>query len=301
MKKIKRNPFEIFGITPQLAKELSDETLYKIIKAIYRTLQLHYHPDRGGDPKKALELNLAFEAINYEKNPQAFIHYKKAYLQRLSRKTLKTELNILEQNLRKLTYHQELLKERFWQFLEKNFQYLKDLYREGFVLKVKLLDIISHINYSDYPGFKKKKQLFKELIFTPDTILKKAGINPKFILLKNYRLLGSVRRDYIEPWALMERTLKEEKFFLKDYLKKETFLKEIIMFLAPEIRGNSYLFFYHPSEPQKIYLEGLVLKLEEITQLEFLEILQKETIEGHEDERTQGLPPLDIPFPQHKD
>ncbi len=284
MKKIKKNPFEIFGVTPQLVKEINDETLFKIIKGIYRTLQMHYHPDRGGDPRKALELNLAFEAINYDKNPQAFINYKKSYLQRLSRKTLKTELTSLEQSLRKLTFQQELLKERFWQFLEKNFLYLKELYRKGFVLKVRLLDVVSHINYSDYLGFKKKKQLFKEMIFSPEFILKRGGINPKFLLLRNYKFLGAVKREYIEPWVLMERTLREERFYLKDFMSKEAFLREVIMFLSPEIKVNTYLFFYNPLEPSKVYLEGLVLKLEEITQLEYLEILQKETIERNEEE-----------------
>jgi len=285
MKKFKRNPFEIFGITPQLVKELKDETLFKLIKTIYKTLQLYYHPDRGGDPKKALELNLAFEALNYDKNPQNFSHFKKAYLQRLSRKTLRKELEELENNYRKLFYLNELLKERFWQFLEKGGDFFKEIYDRGFLLKIKVLDIVSHINFSDYVSFKRKKQFFKEIIFSnEDFVLKKEGLQEKYRKLKNYKYLGTVKRGYFEPWNFLVQSIGEEKIFLRNYLNKETFIREILIYLQPEIKTDSYLFWYNPKDPQKVYLEGLVLKLEEITQLEFLEILKNKCLNYDEEE-----------------
>ncbi len=276
MRKLKRNPFEVFGINPQLAKELNDEVLFKIIKGIYRTLQLYYHPDRGGDPKKALELNLAFEALNYEKNPQAFLNYKKAYVQRLSRKTLKRELEELQNAHRKLLYLNELLKERFWYFLERGAEFFKEAFQRGSVLKVKVLDIVSHINLSDYVSFKKKKQFFKEVIFpNEDFVLKRGASQENFFKIKNYKFLGTIKREYFEPWNFLERSFREEKFFLRDYLNKDTFVREFLVYLQPEIKSDSYLFYYNSLEPSKVYLEGLVLKVEELTQLEFLEILKK--------------------------
>ncbi len=285
MRKIKKNPFEIFGITPKFAKELKDEILFKIIKGIYRTLQLYYHPDRGGDPKKALELNLAFEALNYEKNPQAFSNFKKAYIQRLSRKTLKKELEELENTHRKLLYLNELLKERFWHFLEKGGDFFKEMFNRGFLLKVKLLDIVSHINFSDYISFKKKKHFFKEIIFSnEDFVLKKGVSQDKYYKIRNYKYLGTIKREYFEPWNFLERSLRDEKFFLRDYLNKDTFIRELLIFLQPEIKNDSYLFYYNPLEPQRVYLEGLVLKCEEITQLEFLEILQRAILTTKDEE-----------------
>lgn len=281
MKKIKKNPFEIFGITPQLVKELNDEVLFKIIKGIYRVLQLYYHPDRGGDPKRALELNLAFEAINYEKNPQAFQHYKKLYLQRLSRKTLKKELETLKEAYRKLNYLNEVLKERFWNFLEKGDAYFEEVFKRGFVLRLKLLDIVSQLNFSDYVSFKKRKQFFKEVILSPESfILKKEALQQKYRKLKNYRYLGTIKREYFEPWNFLERSLKEEKFFLKNFLSKETFVREFLVYLQREPRPETYLFYLNPLEPGKVYLEGLILKVEEMTQLEFLRILKEETVEA---------------------
>lgn len=279
MRKLRFNPFDVFGLTPKIVKELDDETLFKLIKKIYRTLQMHYHPDRGGDLRKALELNLAFEALNFEKNPQAFQHYKKLYLQRLSRKTLKKELEELKESYRKLIYLQELLRERFWVFLENNYNHLKSLFREGLVLRIKLLDVIMQINFGSTLSFKNRRRYFKELIMGPEVSLKKYDGGEKYQILKNYKFLGAVKREHLSPWVLMERDLRDEKFYLKDFMSKETFIREVLLYLTPEIKSNYYLFFYDLNEPQRVYLEGLVLKFEEISQLEYLEILHKENLE----------------------
>lgn len=289
MKQVRKNPFEYFGLTPQIVKEFDDETLFKIIKNIYRVLQLKYHPDKGGDPKRALELNLAFESINFDKNPQAFQHYKRQYIERLSRKTLKKQLDDLETQQRKLTYQHQLLKERFWFYIEKGNISFKDLYKNGLALKLKIFDIISHINFSDYVTFKKKNYFFKDLIMSEDMILRRGPIEKKYTLLREYHFLGSIKREHLEPWNLMQRDLREEKFFLKDFLSKDTFIREALLFLNPEVKVNSYLFFFHRAEPQKVFLEGIAIKLEEITRLEFLNILRNETAEKTSETTSQDL------------
>lgn len=274
MKRLKSNPFEIFGLTPQFIKDFDDETLFKIIKKIYKILQMSLHPDRGGDPRKALELNLAYESINLEKNPQSFQKLKQAYLQRLSRKTLKKEVEDLKEAYRKLLFLNELLKERFWLFLEKDNNFIKNLYNKGLVLKINILDIIAQLNFGKLVNLYTKKKFFKELIITPEMILKRVWGKEKYQIMKNYKFLGSVKREHISPWLLLEREVKDEKFYLRDRLSKETFIREVLVFLNPEIKPNHYLFFSTPMEPQKIFFEGLVIKLEEITQLEYLQILQ---------------------------
>lgn len=278
MRKFRVNPFEIFGLTPQMVKELDEETLFKLIKRLYHTLQLHFHPDRGGDPKRALELNLAYEALNLEKNPQSFHYYRKSYIAKLSRKTLKTELENVKNTLRKQTYMQEVLKERFWQFLERHCHSLYGDGRSGFVLRVNLLDVVANLNLSDLVGFKKRAETFKELILGPGIVLRKKAKAKRYQVLRNYKYLGSVKRDLLSPWELMERDLREERFYLKDYMTKDTFVREVLYYLSPEIKTNSYLFFYSLAERERIYLEGLVLKTEEITQLEFLELLREYSI-----------------------
>ncbi|MFN4196979.1 MAG: DnaJ family molecular chaperone, partial [Caldimicrobium sp.] len=211
-KKLRINPFEYFGLTPQLIKELDDGTIFKIVKSIYRTLQMNYHPDRGGDPKKALELNLVFDLINLEKNPQTFKHYKNAYIQRLSRKNLKKELEELQTNLLKLTYINELLKERFWYYIEKGGEQLHTILNQGLALKIKLLDVVSQINFGNFVTFKNKKRFFKEIILGPNYLLKKTGDTKKYQVFKKFKIIGGVKRGHITPWYLLERNLNEEKF-----------------------------------------------------------------------------------------
>lgn len=279
MKRFRVNPFEIFGLTPQVVKELDDETLFKLIKKLYHTLQLHYHPDRGGDPKKALELNLAYDALNLERNPQSFYYYKKSYIAKLSRKTLKTELENLKNTLRKQTYLQEVLKERFWHYLERDGNCHLGHCRAGFVLKLSLLDVIASLNLSDLVGFRKRAETFKEIILGQGIVLKKRAKAQKYQMLKHYKFLGSVKRELLSPWELVERDLREERFHLKDYMTKDTFIREVLYYLSPEIKANSYLFFYNFNDRERVYLEGLLVKVEEITHLEFLELLKKETVD----------------------
>ncbi|MCS7149228.1 MAG: hypothetical protein RMI93_00600 [Caldimicrobium sp.] len=269
MKKTKRNPFEYFGLTPQFIKECDDETLFKIIRSIYRVLQMRYHPDRGGDPKKAMELNLAYENIDYDKDPQRFQQHKKLYLERLSRKTLRRELENLETSHRKLTYLLEVTKERFWNYITAENFILNKHNILDLAIKVKIFDVISHINYSNIVSFKKKDFYFKEFIFSKGLIYRVSSpTERKLILLRDYKFIGSIKRGSIEPWNLMERDIREEGFFLKNYLTKDTFIKEALFYINPEIKLNTYLFFYNFLEPNRVYLEGVALRVEEVKSAE---------------------------------
>lgn len=49
------SPFEILGVSPSAPME--------VITAAYRALAAKHHPDRGGDPQKMQEINIAYEAI----------------------------------------------------------------------------------------------------------------------------------------------------------------------------------------------------------------------------------------------
>jgi hypothetical protein len=273
MKK-KINPFEIFGLTPKIVKELDEDVLYKLIKTIYRVLQLAYHPDKGGDPEKALELNLAFESLNFEKNPELFRELKKKYIQRLSRKTMQTKLEELRTQYRRLSFYHELLKEKFWQYLENGYEILEKKFKTGKVLKLNLFDIISHINFSDLRRVK-KQMLFKEIILKEEELYKKKAYEEMYHKVKKYRFLGSIKREYIEPWTLVERDLREGGFVLKNFMKKEIFIKECLIYLQPELKKNSYVFFFYPEEYHKVYLEGILISVEEVEEKEIGLVLER--------------------------
>jgi curved DNA-binding protein CbpA len=273
----KRNPFEILGLSPKIVKECDEETLFKLVKAAYRVLQLAYHPDRGGDPKKAMEINLAFELINLEKNPESFRSYRKKYIERLSRKTLQTKIEELEAQNRKLSFYNELLKEKFWQFLEERFEELHNLFEQNKGLCLKIFDVVAHSNFS-HLRYVKKQMFFKDLIIFKNFVLKRKSYEKLFRMILKYKYLGTIKREYIEPWVLLERDLQDENAYLRNFIKKETFIKECLIFLNTEVQQNSYVFFYQEEETQKVVLEGIIIKKEEIEVSEISKILKTQTI-----------------------
>ncbi len=258
----RKNPFEILGITPQMVKELDSETLFKIIKSNYRILQMRYHPDRGGDTAKVRELNLAFELLNLEKNPQTFEFYRKKYLERVSRKTLKNRLEELESAFRKLTFYNELLKESFWRYINQVRETYLNLSKEkGIYLKV--FDIVTHSNFS-YRKTLRKSLFFKEFFVFKDAVFLKKEKKSEW--LNNYFYIGVIKRDYIEPWVLLEREPGEEGY-LKSSIKEEIFVKECLVFLNAQPLHGSYVFFYSP-EKKRVILEGSIIKTEPILKKE---------------------------------
>ncbi|MDF2954051.1 MAG: hypothetical protein OD816_001296 [Thermodesulfobacterium sp.] len=280
----KKNPFEIFGLSPQIVKELDEEILFKLIKAIYKVFQFTYHPDRGGDSKKALEINLAFEKINLEKNPESFRSYRNKYIKRLSRKTLRTELEELRVQNRKLSFYNELLKEKLWQYLENGFVYLNNFFERHKGLKLRLFDMVTYMNFSGLRNAK-KQMFFKDLIITKKYVLKRIGYEKYYRKFLNYKYIGCIKREYLEPWFLLERESKEENQKFKNFISKEVFIKECLIYLEPEIKINSYVFFYSPENFQKIILEGVVIECKEIGEDEVLNIFKNKVINFEEKAR----------------
>ncbi len=280
----KKNPFEIFGLSPQIVKELDEEILFKLIKAIYKVFQFTYHPDRGGDSKKALEINLAFEKINLEKNPESFRSYRNKYIKRLSRKTLRTELEELRVQNRKLSFYNELLKEKLWQYLENGFVYLNNSFERHKGLKLRLFDMVTYMNFSGLRNAK-KQMFFKDLIITKKYVLKRIGYEKYYRKFLNYKYIGCIKREYLEPWFLLERESKEKNQKFKNFISKEVFIKECLIYLEPEIKINSYVFFYSPENFQKIILEGVVIECKEIGEDEVLNIFKNKVINFEEKAR----------------
>ncbi len=285
IKRRKTNPFEILGLSSKIVKELDEKALFRLVKAVYRVLQTVYHPDKGGNPDKALEINLAFELLNLEKNPDSFREFRKKYIARLSRKTLQTKIEELETQNRKLNFTNQLLKERFWQFLKEEFKSLKEVFKQQKALKLKVFDAVSYFNFSHMRRIK-KQMFFKDLILTEDFILIKRTYEKLFRKVLNYKYIGTIKREYIEPWVLLERDLREGASYLKNYIKEEIFVKECLMFLNFKIDPNSYVFFYDFKDTKKVVLEGVIIKIEEMSYSEVLDIL-KGNIKELEDERNK--------------
>jgi hypothetical protein len=99
---VSKNPFEVFGLTPEMVGELSEKELFGVLKSIHRALQKTFHPDVPGRrpnngsgraaaqasaptaADRTVELNLAFEALDLERNPASFRRSRKSYVARRS-------------------------------------------------------------------------------------------------------------------------------------------------------------------------------------------------------------------------
>ena len=88
------NPFKILGIAPETCKDMKDEDLFRFVKSCHKALQTIYHPDIGGEHNKSIDINLAFEHLNYKNDPDKFKNYKKQYTKKFSRKSKIKELEI---------------------------------------------------------------------------------------------------------------------------------------------------------------------------------------------------------------
>src|SRR3989338_959563 len=58
------NPLEALGLNRQIVRRLPVNELEEVVKALYRGLQLMYHPDRqGGSSDKSQELNAIYQQL----------------------------------------------------------------------------------------------------------------------------------------------------------------------------------------------------------------------------------------------
>jgi len=257
-----RNPFEVLGLSPKIVKELDEGSLFRLVKACYRALQQVYHPDlKSGSGEKALELNLAFEALNLSKNPESFRRYREAYIKRLSRKTLRSQIEELSLKLGKVFKEKETLEEAFWGELLSRAQASDSLISpRPQNLRIHLFDLATkyHLPFPVFGG----GAPFKEFLFDEQggLYLKyNRGRQPRPV--SRIKIIGCVPRGKIDPWMLLEKKPGSGGLVAEDYLKAETFRQACLPFLKTRLEPNSYLFSFRNGDFSRVYLEGLILRL----------------------------------------
>ncbi|WP_297055876.1 J domain-containing protein [Thermosulfurimonas sp.] len=256
---MRRNPFEILGLSPQIVKELDEESLFRLVKACYRTLQQVHHPDLpGGSGEKALELNLAFEALNLAKNPESFRRYRQAYIRRLSRRTLRNKIQELLLRLSRSLREKEELEARFWEDLLSRAHEGHLISPSPRNLRVRLYDLALKYRLP-FPVFGHRAP-FREVYFDDqgELYLKDSARHPPRRATR-IKIVGCVPRDRIEPWLLLEKTPGEEGLLVQNYIRAETFRKTCLIHLQTRILTEGYLFSFRYDDYSRLYLEGLVL------------------------------------------
>ncbi len=288
---VNRNPFEILGIAPEMVRELDEKALYALVKACYRALQRTYHPDiKNGAKDRAVELNLAFEALDLERNPESFHHYRKDYLRRLSRRTQKRTIYELTKKVALLIRQQELLIQNYWNHLLEMYR-LKGgptLFPESpKKIKVTLLDLSLKFNLP-FVNFG-RNLAFKEILFDEKgRLFYRFPRKRKFQPVNFLTLVGSVPRQRLEIWSLLLKrpTLESglsglpdlRDFEVLNVIETEIFKKACLPLLRTELLENAYLFSFRKGADQtesSLYVEGMVLKIESASKEDFDKIVKK--------------------------
>jgi hypothetical protein len=292
---VPRHPFEVFGLTPDLVAELDDQDLFGVIKSMYRSLLKAFHPDKAKSRKKAkdrpetnekrtVELNLAFEVLNLEKDPDSFKRLKKSYLSRQPTTAYRNSL-LLKAQLEAQQDKEDHLAQSYLSYLAQAALPTEEellssssapLPAKGVCLGLSDVAITNNVRQSSwFIGSN-----FKELKIDPSgqMYVKQVG-RSKFSQANFIHLLGSVPVDAIELIPLLERG--EAKSFRSlpsngSYLPKvsvlnlvgpKNFKRHVLPLLKPLLLERAYLFSLNNETFLKsglITLEGVIVKFDRL-------------------------------------
>ncbi|MEW6267539.1 MAG: J domain-containing protein [Thermodesulfobacteriota bacterium] len=291
----KKNPFEVFGLTAEMAGRLSEADLFLLIKAMYRTLQKLHHPDKssGLSPKeatrnaeRAVEINLAYEKLDLEKNADSFHHQMKLYQARRQRQPGK-RIPALEKEIKLGRQRQHALSEGFMLYLLRSLPWQSDnglepgcLLQTPVNVKLGLNDVA--INQNVRSASWKLGSNYKEIIFDPlgGMYYRPVGRAKPFPV--NYiHILGVIKTDQIDLVPLLDREPPREGCFkcpaldsrygingaplkVRNTIVLDKFKSHCLPLLRPDLTERSYLFSIHRplfDSEGKISLEGVIVKI----------------------------------------
>ena len=285
-----RNPFEIFGLTPEMVGQLSERDLYSVLKAMYRALQKAVHPDvarrrfrKTSDAERAVELNLAFEALNLDKNPLAFRRHRKNFVARrpntayLRSQTLERALIVQAAREERLAqaYLGRLVADYGWPMAEEIRPLAVLPLRD---VRLGLLDVA--INQNLKTASWTLGSNYKEMNFDSGGRLSVRGVGRgRFRSAAYIHLLGTVPAAEIELLPILERPPSRffkspalsaggdsgPSFSVLNRISQDRFKSHVLINLKPEVTERSYLFSLNRPEFEEtgcLTLEGLVVKIE---------------------------------------
>jgi hypothetical protein len=271
-----KNPFAILGIAPEMCNRLQDEDLFVLVKSAYRALQTIYHPDRGGSHKKAIEVNLAFELLDYRKNQDKFVRYRELYIKRLFRKS-RDRARELEAQLEQQTSVCRKTAQHYYDYI------LNRIGCDEHKNSIAALKSMT-IGLNDVA----LQQNLPHALHTYGTNYKQIRINDRgrsfvkevgsstYHERKYTTLLGSIPRDAVEilphlqgyettphvPFNLRseKKLLGYQKPVFKNLILQENFITYCLPHLLPFIRENSYLISIN-SKNKSLILDGVIIKI----------------------------------------
>ena len=289
-----KNPFEVLGIAPTLVRALEGTELFSLVKSSYRALQLIYHPDRSPlndqllklqKTQKVAELNLAFEKLDYDRDPASLDHYRNLYIRRVGdgwKKTIR-QLNREIQELK--SSHESLSQGYLRHLLEACFPDQSETALNSICLfnlknrRFGLQDIA--INHNVRSMTWDLGTNYKEIKFDADgRMFYKLPCRKRFIQVNFIKLLGTVGKDKVDLIPLLDRVVPQEHLVQQEKMKKiypenpkcfdvlnslsvDEFRKYCLPFLKPDLAEGAFLFSLHRNACQenRINLEGLIIRV----------------------------------------
>jgi hypothetical protein len=291
-----RNPFEIFGLTPTLVGELTERELFEVLKALYRNLQKAFHPDTSRKARskqgrdRAVELNLAFEALNLEKNRSSFRAHRKSYLEKQHPAFARGRALALAERIRAQAEREDRLAQGYLSFV--------------------LASAGSPLPAGDMPWTAALPAARNVLLGLQDVAIKNNVRHASWLLGSNYKnieinsegemrvrsvgrrsfseapstvLLGCVPKDRVNITPLLERCPPSRIFkcpaltefdpdalpqvSVLNLISQDNFKKHLLPGLCPVLMESAYLFSVNRREFSAsglISLEGVIIKMEAI-------------------------------------
>jgi curved DNA-binding protein CbpA len=293
-----KNPFETLGITPEMAHRLDDKDLFTLIRASYRTLQKVYHPDRSQtksttkaakNAANAVEINLAYEQLNLEKDLDAFRRIKKRYAARRE-KGLSSKIKRLEKKVAERDYNLEHLADGFMAYIRQGLPWTETdpeatagTPLKPSNIKLGLNDVA--INQNVRGGSWSMGSNYKEIVFDAlgDMYYRPVG-RSRPDQVRYIHLVGVIDIDAFDLIPVMDRVTPRQGFFkspaldsrygidgaplqVENSMSLKNFKKYCLPLLQPELAERSYLFSIHRplfEAQQRITVEGVIVKITRI-------------------------------------
>lgn len=285
---MRKNPFEVLGITPEMARSLNEEDLFKLVKSNYRLLQRVYHPDVQRPhlrpsrrlKERAIQINLSYEKLDMERNPESFSEQRRLYIGRL-KGGMRKMVRDLEEQVRHQGRHSEAVRTSFMEYI------LANLDHKLTVLKLRscrlgLNDVALGYNYRSSSWNIGRN--YKEMEFDDEgnLFLRPPG-RGQFAFTSTIRLVGTVEEEHINPVELLDKRplpresalngnssrpprLEDGPFELRNSLSCAAFKQHCLPHLKADVAERRFLFSIHisPSIPQQaqFYLEGMIVKID---------------------------------------
>jgi hypothetical protein len=310
---MKKSPFEVFGITAEMVKQLDDDQLFKLVQSNYRFLQKIYHPDvasRTVGAKRghrlATQLNRAFENLDRRKNGESFIHFREEYEGRLQKGFRKR----IEDQERQLTILTELLNNFAQHSMQFLLHYLENAERADnryestenhsiFSVRNVVLGIYDvAVGYNLRHSAWNLGKNYKEISIDRDGNMSYRLLNRKqFSPIKFIRLLGTIKADKVDLLPLLNKRITKaatysgnrvpvqyinggDMFEVMSTIELNVFQENCIPFLHPTISENAYLFSIHLDKSKSTLLTppSKVWVEGKVIKITSLEVISKKSI-----------------------